>query len=164
MSVKSITESLEKLIFVHRELLGLSKQKTEIVKEGSVAPLQALLVTEGKQIRLLEQTELKRQQEVEQWFSDRKCRQEEKNITKMIEIIEREADKEALAKAMKDLTELIIELRNQEKLNQTLLQQSMQFVQLSLDMMAPSIKNMNYGIQQVKADNQTNRSLFDSQV
>ena len=57
MSIHEIIKSLEDLVEVHEELLALSKEKTEIVKEGSIDKLQALLVTERKLVRKLEKKE-----------------------------------------------------------------------------------------------------------
>ncbi|AXI10020.1 flagellar protein FlgN [Oceanobacillus sp. 143] len=163
MSVQTIIQSLERLVSVHVELLAISQDKTEIVKEGSVDKLQALLVKERKQIRLLEQAEIKRQESVEAWAKNRTIAVNQATITTMLETLEDEAEQEALASVTTELTKLITKLKQQEQLNQALLNQSMQFVQLSLDMLNPSINNLNYG-NKSKETGSTGRSLFDSQA
>ncbi|RDW16515.1 flagellar protein FlgN [Oceanobacillus arenosus] len=163
MSVQTIIQSLESLVHVHEALLVISQEKTEIVKDGSVDKLQALLVKERKQIRLLEQAEIKRQESVTAWAKNSKIPVENATITTMLETIEDGAEQEALAAITTDLTNLITKLKQQEQLNQALLNQSMQFVQLSLDMLNPSINNLNYGSKSKEAGS-TNRSLFDSQA
>ncbi|RDW15664.1 flagellar protein FlgN [Oceanobacillus chungangensis] len=163
MSVQTIIQSLERLVSVHEALLAISQEKTEIVKVGSIDKLQALLVKERKQIRLLEQVEAKRQESAEAWAKSRAIAVEQATITTMLETIEDAAEQEALADITTKLTNLITKLKQQEQLNQALLNQSMQFVQLSLDMLNPSINNLNYG-NKSKDKGDTSRSLFDSQA
>ncbi|WP_156288309.1 flagellar protein FlgN [Oceanobacillus salinisoli] len=163
MSVKPIIQSLEKLITLHEELLTISERKTELVKEGSVEELQALLVKERKHIRVLEQTEANRQQEVEKWLTAKGLPTEDVTITNILQMAENEAEKEELAAATTALTDLISKLKQQESLNHGLLKQSMQFVQLSMELLNPSISSVNYG-KQKEVKKSMSRSLFDSQA
>ncbi|WP_246001154.1 flagellar protein FlgN [Oceanobacillus piezotolerans] len=158
-----VIELMNNLVQVHEELLNISKEKSDRIKEGDMDKMQAILVKERKQIRLLEQTEKKRQELVDAWFLSHFPSSEEATITKMLEAMEQEQDKEILAGVTAKLTERITELKQQEELNRVLLSQSMQFVQLSLDLMRPSISNINYGSKN-KENEEPNRSLFDSQA
>ncbi len=162
MSVQQIMELMEQLVDVHKQLLSISKEKTERFKEGAIEPLQQLLVKERKQIRLLEQTESKRQQAVEKWFQTNGMDTEQYTVSHMLEKLEDEKEREALANITTTLTETIVELKQQEQLNEALIRQSMEFVQMSLDLMNPNISSMNYG-KEMK-ENTPNRSLFDSQA
>ncbi|GGH75403.1 hypothetical protein GCM10010978_15230 [Compostibacillus humi] len=162
MSVQQIMELMEQLVDVHKQLLSISKEKTERFKEGAIEPLQQLLVKERKQIRLLEQTESKRQQAVEKWFQTNGMDTEQYTVSHMLEKLEDEKERETLANITTTLTETIVELKQQEQLNEALIRQSMEFVQMSLDLMNPNISSMNYG-KEMK-ENTANRSLFDSQA
>ncbi|WP_164668080.1 flagellar protein FlgN [Virgibacillus doumboii] len=163
MSVQPIKKSLEKLNFLHESLLDISKEKTAIVKEGSVDKLQSLLVKERKHVQALEQAEVKRQKEVEEWSAQNNISLENATITGILEAISDEQTKDELETAAIDLTNTITKLKQQEQLNQALIQQSRQFVELSLDMMKPSIRNMNYGGKET-ASNSSERSVFDSKA
>ncbi|RKQ35579.1 flagellar protein FlgN [Oceanobacillus halophilus] len=163
MSVESIIQSIEKLVSVHEELLIISKEKTKIIKEGSIEKLQALLVKERKQTRLLERAELHRQSEVEKWLIKKGISSENVRISNMLTHVEISNDKEKLASVTTELTEKITMLKLQEELNQALLKQSMQFVQLSMELLNPSIANINYGNQN-QDSKPIKQSLFDSQV
>ena len=160
MSVQQIMELMEQLVDVHKQLLSISKEKTERFKEGAIEPLQQLLVKERKQIRLLEQTESKRQQAVEKWFQTNGMDTEQYTVSHMLEKLEDEKERETLANITTTLTETIVELKQQEQLNEALIRQSMEFVQMSLDLMNPNISSMNYG----KEMKENTRSLFDSQA
>lgn len=162
MSVQSVIQSLEKLISINNYLLNISEEKTEIVTEGSVERLQALLVKERKYIRLLEQSESERKAAAEAWIITHKFPRENVTITEMLTMMDDEAEIQELEQTAIALTDTILKLKQQEQLNQDLINQSMKFVQMSLDVMSPSIQQLNYGnknqIQAVK------RSVFDSKA
>ncbi|KKE79676.1 flagellar protein FlgN [Oceanobacillus caeni] len=163
MSVKPIIQSLGKLLEIHKGLLAISEQKTELVKAGTIDKLQQLLVKERKQIRLLEQMEGKRQQEVEEWLTAQGLPTKDATITTILEHLENETEKVEITNVSEQLTNYIMKLKQQESLNQTLINQSLEFVQLSLDLLNPSISNLNYG-KQKQEKKSYNRSIFDSQV
>jgi|SRR5690625_209845 len=153
---------LEKLTSIHEELYQNSQEKTDILIEGSAEKLQHLLIKERKYIQLLEQFEVKRQKEVEKWFASKQFNTEEKTITKMMQITSNELEKKKLENSMIRLTNIITKLKQQEQLNNDLMRQSMQFVQMSLEILNPTIDHMNYGNKEIKQT--ANRSVFDSQA
>lgn len=163
MSVETIIQSMERLLNIHEDLVSISQQKTGIVKEGSIEKLQSLLVKERKTVRVIEQAEAKRKAEVDEWFTERKLPLDDATITGMLEILDDPVQSEKLEQATVALTEVITRLIQQEQLNHQLINQSMKFVQLSLDTMNPSIRNMNYGNNN-KVSSGGNRSAFDSKA
>lgn len=162
MSIHPIVSTLEKLISIHQELCHVSKEKTEILIEGSTEKLQHLIAKERKYLQLLEQFEQKRQRAVEKWYEDNHFVTEEKTVTNMLQLINEETEKQQLEEVTIQLTNMITTLKQQEQLNQDLLRQSLQLVQLSLDMVQPTIQQINYGQKETKESE--NRSVFDSQA
>lgn len=162
VTIKPMIQVLTKLVNVHKSLLENARQKTEVVKEGSVEQLQMILVKERKYIQVLEQAEAERKKEVENWFLQQGLPLNNATITEILDHIPNNEEKKELENQTVALTEMITSLKQQEQLNQALIQQSMQFVQLSLDMMNPSIKNMNYGNKQETSTEK--RSVFDSKA
>lgn len=163
MSIQPIIKSLEELIYIHESLIDISVQKTEVVKDGTVEKLQSLLIKERKLVQALEQAEAKRQSEVEEWSLQNNIPLENATITGILEAISDEQAKADLETTAINLTTIVTKLKQQEQLNQTLIQQSMQFVEISLDMMQPSIRNMNYGGKET-VSNSSKRSVFDSKA
>lgn len=163
MSINQIIKTLDNLEAIHEALIGLSKEKTEVVKEGSVEKLQSLLIKEREQIRMLEKAEKNRQESVEAWFWEKELPLTDTTLTHMLEIVSDEDEKQVLTAVTTTLSELITTLKQQEQLNKSLLNQSIKFVQLSLDMMNPSLKNMNYGNNKQESASMK-RSIFDSQA
>ncbi|TMN21357.1 flagellar protein FlgN [Lentibacillus cibarius] len=162
LSIQSINHALNKLTSLHESLLTLSKEKTEIVKEGSVAKLQSLLIKEQKFVQAIEQAEWKRQQAVHAWAIQHHTDPDTVTITY---ILKNETDKTSgkeLEQWSTRLTSTLAQLKQQEHLNRELVKQSLQFVELSLDMLNPTIQGMNYGDKRSSAV--PVRSVFDSKA
>ncbi|WP_047980836.1 flagellar protein FlgN [Ornithinibacillus contaminans] len=164
MSVQAIIKKLDKLTGIHQQLVQLSKEKTTVIKEGAVEKLQAVLVKERKYVQQLEQAEESRRTEVEAWFEENKLPLAEATVTTMLQQLTAEEEKEAVEAAAVRLTEAIVELKQQEQLNMALIQQSMQFVQLSIDLLSPTLKSMNYGNKTQSEQSSVGRSVFDSKA
>lgn len=162
MSVQPIIQALEKLIKLHENLTDTAIEKTDLIKQGSPDKLQTLLVKEHKFVQVLEQAELKRQQAVEEWLLEQECALSEPTITAILEMLTDERDKKELEETAVKLADIVTRLKHQEQLNQALLHQSMQYVELSMDAIKPSLKHMNYGNQQTSFSPE--RSVFDSKA
>lgn len=146
----------------HELLFEMSKQKTEDIKGRNTEQLRATLIKEQKQVQAIELIETQRLKEVSGWLNEHQLPPENGTITHMLEELSNDTDKEALENVTVHLSELIVNIKQQEQLNQALLQQSMQFVQLSLNMMQPSIENMNYN--KDHASTTARHSIFDSKA
>ncbi|AVQ99874.1 flagellar protein FlgN [Oceanobacillus sp. M65] len=162
MSIQKVQEALNSLVKLHEALLEISREKTEVIKEGKVEKLQSILVKERKRIRELEQTETARIQTVEAFVKEHPS-VSDPSITSLLEHLDKEEEKTELEASAISLTEAITKLKQQEQLNEALINQSMQFVQLSLDLMNPSLKNLNYG-EGKAASSAGKRSVFDSKA
>ncbi|MEN1967323.1 flagellar protein FlgN [Lentibacillus sp. N15] len=162
LSVQQMIQAIEKLLTIHKSLLRISTEKTTIVKNGDTEQLQPLLMKERRHIQALEQTEAFRQQTVTDWAAKSGFQQQSVTITDILEQLPDEQDKEQLADVTTELTNVVTALKRQEQLNRVLIQQSLQFVDISLDMINPSLKKLNYGqAQLIDTDKQ---SVFDSKA
>lgn len=161
MSMEIIFRSLEKLVELHQSLYQYSLQKTIALKEGSIDELQQILIKERKITQAVELAEQTRHKEVRKWL-DENDSAGDGTVTEMLKVIGNESDREILAHLSTKLTEEITKLKHNAQLNHALLEQSLQFVQLSLDVMNPTLKNKNYGKQSATYSN--NRSVFDSKA
>lgn len=164
MSVNSIIDKLEQLVEIHQQLIQFSLEKTTIVKNGEVDKLQSHLVKERKLVQQLEKAEAAREKEVEKWFIDNGLSLDDTTITTMLQHLQDEGEQQALEASAVRLAEALINLKQQEQLNVALIQQSMQFVQLSIDLLSPSLANINYNNKTDMDKSSANRSLFDSKA
>ncbi|MFS0750798.1 flagellar protein FlgN [Oceanobacillus sp. 1P07AA] len=158
---EKIISAMNKLLVMHQEILELSKEKTVEIKDGHIDELQSLLVKERKLARQLQQCEEERMQVVQAWSKEVELPNTSPTISEIIDYIKEENQEELLSIAT-SLTNTITEFKRQEQLNQVLLNESMKFVQLSLDLISPTIKTMNYGSGKDTKD--TSRSVFDSKA
>lgn len=144
-------------------MLSLSKEKTELIKSKNVDELPPLLMEEKKLLSLLEKVEQKRLQIVNPFFDRKNIIDDHRTVTTLLQLIEEESEKGKLEEKIIGLTNTIINLRQQEQLNNQLIQQSLQLIQLSLGMLQPTMQNMNYS-KENKADQVSSRSMFDSKA
>ncbi|WP_138419481.1 flagellar protein FlgN [Aquibacillus sediminis] len=166
MSVQPIVDVLKKITTLHDNLLSISKKKTESLTKNNIDYLQELLLQERKYVQAINQLETKRMELVENWAHVNGLDSQAITVSVMIDDDLVGTDKQALESVTTRLAETLVELRQQEQLNQQLTKQSMQFIQLTMDMISPSLTTMNYGNQANKqqATQQVKRSLFDSKA
>lgn len=161
--MRILYETIQDLVDLHVSLIHISRNKTEEIKQGDMDTLSKLLMKERKQVQLISQKEEERQKLVEKHFAAQNAQSEEQTMTNLLTYIEDEAEKLKFEKVMSTLIDAIVELREVEQLNKELMEQSMQLVQLSLDMLQPSIQRMNYdGKQNIQES--TKQSVFDSKA
>ncbi len=164
MSIRSILSSLERLLQLHQSLLELSFQKTELLKKGDITTLQKLLKTEQKHIQAVDTMEKKRLDSTKVWSETNQMVSDDVTVTTILEALPDGEERNQLESLTTKLAETLVQLKAQEGLNQQLTNQSLQFVQMNLDMIAPSIKQMNYGNIKNQNDPQSKRSVFDSKA
>lgn len=164
MSMQEIIASLQQLLELHQSLLAISENKTEVLKKGDTDALKQLLKKEQKHVQALNKIEKTRLQQVSSWTTANQLDIEETNVTALLECVKDKKEKDDLERVATQLTELLVALKQQEQLNQQLTKQSLQFVQLSMDMIAPTIQSINYGNQKQSTDKSSKRSVFDSKA
>lgn len=149
---------------MHEQLLTLSKDKTEAIKDSDNEKLVNHLTKERQVLQKIEQLERVREQLVDQHFTQLNIKTEDKTITELLKTIQDKNDKQILEESVAKLIQLIVSIRENEQLNSELLQQSMQFVQLSLEMIQPQAQSISYGNQAERKDSGQKRSVFDSKA
>ncbi|MCT2537251.1 flagellar protein FlgN [Aquibacillus koreensis] len=165
MSVQTIVDTLSNMNKLHVSLLEVSKKKTETLKTGDIAGFQDLLAQERKHVKAINQMEANRLSLIEDWSRNQGLDPSSTTVSVMLEVLEG-SDKQNVEQATVQLAETLVELKNQEQLNKELIEQSLQFIQLSMDMISPTIKNINYSNKSIKQDQpaSASRSLFDSKA
>ncbi|MBU5594107.1 flagellar protein FlgN [Amphibacillus sp. MSJ-3] len=164
MSIIRILSPLKQLIQLHESLLQLSLLKTELLKKGDIEGIQKILKTEQKHIQAIKKFEKERLIAVDEWAEKHQLNDEEKTVTTILEHVSDDDERKQLEELSTELANLLVELKAQEGLNQQLTNQSLQFVQLNLDMISPTIEQVNYGNAKNQNDPQSKRSVFDSKA
>ncbi|MDQ0159659.1 flagellar protein FlgN [Alkalibacillus salilacus] len=163
MSIDAIIEKLGKIQQLNESLLQLSKDKTERLKQNDLETFNQMLIKERKHAQALDQLETKRVEETEAWFQEKGI-SDERTISNLIQTVDDPEKKEHLEALYEKLVYTLADLKQQEQLNRDLTEQSLQYVELTLDMLQPKHqKDLNYHKQQ-QSNQSTDRSIFDSKA
>ena len=144
MSITTILTSLDSLEKLHRSLLRIAYDKTALIKSGDMEGLDQLLKDEQAHLAAIIQMDGQRQRDVAQYLTDQgRSVSLNPTVTDLLDVVP-EADKKSLEEARDRLLHAIHDLKWQNDLNQKLTYQSLQFVNLSLDMVRPRPESANY--------------------
>lgn len=166
MSIQPILTALSNLEKMHTSLLSLAEEKTTFIKEDNMAALDQLLKDEQAHLAAINQIERQRQQAVTEYL-DGQGRNSSGNatISDVIQTVQSETEKQDLTEAKDRLLHVIHDLKWQNDLNQKLTFQSLQFVNLSLDMVRPQQNAMNYSKAEIEGAKESSvRPTFDSEA
>lgn len=165
MSTDRIINTMEKLIKLHRSLNKLAIQKTDIVKAGDMEALNRLLQEEQKHVKAIETVENERVDSTNTLLNAVGELSIEPTISNCLPYIE-ETNQQQLEELRKQLLDEISSLKDRNYLNQQLIYQSLQFVNVSLDMLRPQpVQNLNYERpQHMKANSNGFKGSFDSKA
>lgn len=157
MTLQPVIVIMEKLLALHEGLLQLAVKKTDIVKSGDAKELQQLTKEENKFVKAIGQLEQERLALTANLGTGA-------TISALIEkATDSEADK--LLQLKNKLTDVIKQLQERNELNEGLLQQSLQFVQVTLNSINPEPTSVTYeGAATGKKPAAPTRSMFDSKA
>ena len=165
MSITKILATLDNLEKIHRSLLSLAYDKTEIIKNGDMEALDQLLKGEQAHLAAISQMDVQRQTAVTDYLTDQGRSVPVNPTVSDVLSITPEEERTRLEEARDRLLHAIHDLKWQNDLNQKLTYQSLQFVNLSLDMVRPQPESVNYTKTEVKGRAQSNeQTTFDSQA
>ena len=161
MSVQLLIESMEKLLILHQQLYETAIEKTEVIKANDIKSLDKLLREEQKLATSIQITENKRLQATAILTKADKTA----TVSQIIQLLDG-PDKDKLSELQENLSKIILELQEKNALNQQLLQYSLQFINLNLDLLAPEPELPNYTKTQNEVSDNANigRSVFDSKA
>lgn len=140
MSVEKLVGAMDKLLKLHQSLYKLSIKKTDIVKKGDMSALNQILMDEQSHIAAITKFENERQKYAEAILPNMKT----PTISDCLNVIDDE-NKKTLEQLRTELFEIVLLIKEKNDLNQQLIYQSLQFVNLSLSLVAPQPENYNYG-------------------
>jgi flagellar biosynthesis/type III secretory pathway chaperone len=156
----TLVNILEKLLKLHESLLDLGLSKTEIVKKGDMEGLQQMLKDEQKHIAAINMMEKERHKAAKQFLGSNA---EDITISNCIANAEPEL-KETLSQLQTDILAVIEKLQDRNELNQMLIYQSLQFVNMSLDMFKPRTESVNYSRPVQDKAPKPSFTIFDSKA
>lgn len=158
MMGSSLIDLLEKMLKLHKSLQQISLNKTAVIKEGNLTSLTALMQEEQKHIHAINTLEQKRIGLMTELTGKKSA-----GLQEALPHIE-EKEHEPLLRMQEEMLAVLTALKETNTLNQLLLEQSMQFVSLNMDLLMPSADGQTYGNRGDDQSNETIKPLFDSQA
>ncbi|QCT04572.1 flgn family protein [Paenibacillus algicola] len=136
MTVQSLIQSLENLETVHHDMMELSDLKKQAIMENNMDELVKLLNRESKGMKLIEQLERERVEAAYAFLHSVGVKSQlELTVTELARLVFDPDDKQKLLEVQARLSSVLQELKLKNELNQQLLQQSLEFIDFSLDML-----------------------------
>lgn len=166
MSIQPIIATLEKLETMHKSLLEHAYKKTELVKNGDMEELDHILKIEQSHVAAIETLEQQRQVLVTEYLGAKGIALTgTPTVADVIETADLEEERIQLETMRNRLILVIEDLRKQNDLNQKLVYQSLQFVNMTLDLLSLRPEQMNYSGKEVRGENVVpKKTYFDSQA
>jgi len=159
MSAEVLTGTMEKLLKLHKSLYELAVKKTDIIKTGDMDGLNQMLKDEQAHIAAISQLEKEREKAAHSIVPAL----ESPTVSDCLNLLS-QPDRLRLAAITEELAELVFELKEQNFLNQQLVHQSLQFVNVSMNLLRPQPENINYGPPAGKKSGKMNPGIFNSKV
>ncbi|MCS0654741.1 flagellar protein FlgN [Cytobacillus firmus] len=159
MSAEALTAAMEKLLKLHKSLYELAVKKTGIIKTGDKDALNQMLKDEQAHIAAISRLDKER----EKAANSIAPMLESPTVSDCLNILT-QPDRLKLEAITEELAELVFELKEQNFLNQQLVHQSLQFVNVSMNLLRPQPENMNYGPPARKKSEKMNPGIFNSKV
>ncbi|MEH7342622.1 flagellar protein FlgN [Bacillus sp. JJ1532] len=164
MSAFNLIKTLEMLLKTYEKLTTAAIQKTEIIKKGDLSALQSTITEEKLFLQALQKVESNLLNETKLFLKADQSTDRNITLTECINAATEE-EKQKLLGIKTALEEQISMLKEQNELNQQLIEQSLQFVNISIDMLSPEIDSYNYDRPNQGHDmEENNRSIFDSKA
>ncbi|MBP1913360.1 flagellar biosynthesis/type III secretory pathway chaperone [Lederbergia galactosidilyticus] len=160
MSSQTLIEAMETLLDLHQQLLAMTIEKTEVLQKNDIETLSKMIREEQKVLTAIQVAEQKREK-----ASLLITNQKEATVSDILKELE-DAQQERLSELQIALIQVLGELQEANALNQQLLQYSLQFVNMNLDLLAPEQELPNYTKEQGTTNpySEQKRSMFDSQA
>ncbi|WP_461202401.1 flagellar protein FlgN [Anoxybacillus sp. TBDG-1] len=155
MERANMIDLMQKLLTFHRGLLQLAEQKTEAIKKSDISTLQQMMTKEQKYVMAIRQLESERMSLLSHMSK------EERTVSRYAEQLE-EKERTKLLQLANELSDTIARLKAQNELNMQLLQQSLQFIHFTLDLMIPNEQDVTYDPKRV--DELPSRSSFEAKT
>ncbi|KOP66196.1 flagellar biosynthesis protein FlgN [Bacillus sp. FJAT-18019] len=136
MNVTAFNDVLEKLNSVYRDMLELAELKRQAIIDNDVDSIIQLMTRENKGVKAIEQLEIQRQEMVNAFLQSRGIKSQlQLTMTELVRLVFDQDEKARLLQIQTRLSETLNDLKEKNNLNQQLMKQSLDFIDLSLDLL-----------------------------
>lgn len=156
---------LDNLIRFHKALYTLAAHKKDVLVKGDVDELVAITRQEQKLIKGVTAAEAARQTLVQELTEKKGFALQEGTLAELIKLTTSAEEKTRLASYRDELVRIVAELREANELNQQLLEQSLSFVNMTLDLITDTPEDdFIYGNPSTDTYRQASRTFFNKKA
>jgi flagellar biosynthesis/type III secretory pathway chaperone len=146
MSILGLMQTMDRLIQLHQMLVELAQEKTSILVMNKVDKLNQIVNKETSLMKQITELDIQRIQDISGFLIE-KGYKPNPNITvgDLIKLVVKAEDKKLLTDSQRQLLSTIDKLREFNQLNQKLIEQSLMFIEYSMDLIVgPSEDDVVY--------------------
>lgn len=164
MAFQALTQTMTALTDVHITLLELAEQKKQVLIHNDVEQLMRIIARENKLMKQVEELILQRNEATGQFMIEKGYKPNPKvKISDLTRIIFNIEDKKLLIHLQKQLMENIRKLQEANQINRQLVEQSLQYINYSLDLISsPPEDDLVYQHPKQRAYGTRRPGLFDT--
>lgn len=156
--------ALEKILKLQESLHQIALRKTDILKADNIEALGQLMKQELKHIKALEVVNKERETVQIELAKEISISEVDLTISILLQS-DKIKDKEKLKNLQNQLVDQMEKLKVINELNQEMLQLSINFVNLNLDLLLDQQESSNYSVESLNENEvKNNRSIFDSKA
>lgn len=165
MSIHPVIETLNKLSDLHAQLLSMTEEKKDIIVRNDVEALALLTSKESRLIKQINEADEERLHAMQVFMKEKGIRSAlQLNVTELSRIVFNPEERIELRDAQVRLSDLLHELKRQNEMIKDLLQQSLDFVDYSLNLITSRPEDDSIYKRPDQAQTKSARSLFDTRA
>lgn len=165
MSIQPVIETLDRLSELHTQLLSIAEEKKDIIVRNDVDALALVTSREGRLIKQINEVDEERVRAMQVFMKEKGIRSAlQLNVTELSRIVFNPDERVQLREAQVRLSDLLHELKRQNETIKDLLQQSLDFVDYSLNLITSRPEDDSIYKRPDQAQSKAARSLFDTRA
>jgi flagellar biosynthesis/type III secretory pathway chaperone len=167
MPLQAMIQVLQEQKNAHNQLLEIAAQKKDALVGNHVDLLNQLVHKEARLVKQISELEDKRQFEMNRFIVSKGYRIDPNlTVSDMLKLVFKAEDKLTLQNLQSELLEIIDKLKEANAINQQLIEQSLQFIDYSLDLLTGSDDGdaVYQHPAQVQSSSSTRRGVFDTKA
>lgn len=167
MSLQLLCRNLREIIVTNKHILQLATEKKEILIAGNIDALARIVQQESELIKTMSKLESERQHLVNNIIQQYDMQQDEVRLSDLLAQIPSSTEKEELSQLFIELSVILSEIHSLNELNQQLIENSLEFVNYSIDLFTDPADEQVYQ-KPIAHDhgslNYQRRSIFDTKA
>ncbi|MFB5674716.1 flagellar protein FlgN [Paenibacillus terreus] len=166
MSLQLVIAAMEQLIELHEELISVGHNKKQAIIDNDISALSRTLAQETRLLKKVSEAEERRIEGLNGFLREKGIRSQLKlNITEMTRLVFDPEEKQRLISVQERLSKVLHTLKELNSVNKELVEQSLAFIDYSLNLLVEKPEdNMLYQHPVKQRNDSPSRSFFDTRA